>query len=102
MRCSGGGEGKEGVQRPAQIDRRLYRVHAPSVHRVISRPQEHREFLLPLRLALRLDFRTFTGVVEVEKRADHHVQGRYPDGCSITPGSRTARRSARWISLSPA
>ena len=51
---------------------------------------------------LGLDFRTFTGVVDGAKRADHHVRGRYPGGCSSTPGSHTARRSARWISLSPA
>jgi IS1 family transposase len=55
-----------------------------------------------IRLAqIRLDFRTFTGVVEAEKRADHRVRSGYPDGCSSTPGSRTARRSARWVSLSP-
>ena len=57
--------------------------------------------LLGERENLRLDFRTFTGVVGSEKRADHHMRDRYPGGCSSTPGSRTARRSARWISLSP-
>ena len=29
------------------------------------------------------------------------MRRRYPGGCSSTPGSYTARRSARWISLSP-
>src|SRR5438445_497215 len=46
---------------------------------------------------VRLEFRPFTGVVDFAKRADHHVRGRYPGRCSSSPGSRTARRSARWI-----
>ena len=30
---------------------------------------------------LRLDFRTFTGVVDGARRADHHARCRYPGGC---------------------
>src|SRR5512144_2677262 len=40
-----------------------------------------------MRAKAELDFRTFTGVVDVSRGADAHVRRRYHGGCSSTPGS---------------
>src|SRR5512142_1800867 len=81
--------GRVGSTGPAGVRRRIGRHSRPYARRGTSKTA-----------SVRLVFRAFTEVVDRTKRTDLAVWQRYPDGCQGTPGPRTARRSARWTSLS--